>query len=338
MGTYIPSDGLATSSWHIRDTSGRGNDINVEEVWPTYTGRGIRVGVYDDGVQAGHPDLNNNYDSSLHFVFNGVAQNPTNVINTGSAGAQRNDRPHGTAVAGIIAAEADNHGTVGVAYDARITAVVASGTPESGQLDYAYQKMAWAKNFDVTNHSYGSYEPFGYAMPSDMPVHYGSAAQSTFGGAVRAGMEVAAEQGRDGLGTVFVASAGNNRIAWGEDTNQDGRIDHNPNASGVVDTWHRASDANLSGAHTNSRYSITVGALDFGENTDPTIWVASYSNPGANLLVAAPGDIPTTDLTGNEGFWFARSIPLGNAYDSGNYMSGFGGTSAAAPVVTGSWR
>src|SRR5262245_8197115 len=37
--SYIPSDPLASSSWQI-------NDIRVQEVWPTYTGRGIKVGVY----------------------------------------------------------------------------------------------------------------------------------------------------------------------------------------------------------------------------------------------------------------------------------------------------
>jgi hypothetical protein len=49
---YIPSDGLAVYSWQIDDISGRGNDVDVQAVWPTYTGRGINVGVYDDGVQS----------------------------------------------------------------------------------------------------------------------------------------------------------------------------------------------------------------------------------------------------------------------------------------------
>jgi Ca2+-binding RTX toxin-like protein len=329
-GTYIPSDGLATASWHIRDTSGRGFDINVEDVWPTYTGRGVKVGIYDDGVQSSHPDLNNNYDSSLHFPS--ATENPNDVL--GTVGVQGDDKPHGTGVAGIVAAEADNWGTVGVAYNARITAVVANGT-------LLYEKMAWARNFDVTNHSYGSWEPFGHAMPADPPVHYGSLSEADFarvtsfyGGAIQAGMEVAAEQGRHGLGSVFVVSAGNNRVPWGEDTNGDKKVNHATYA-GKVDLWHRASDANLAGAHVNSRYTITVGALDFGANTDPTIRVASYSNPGANLLVTAPSGIPATDLTGNDGFWLARSIPQNNAYDSGNYNGDFGGTSGAAPVVTG---
>jgi Ca2+-binding RTX toxin-like protein len=341
-GAYIPNDGLATSSWHIRDTSGRGFDINVEDVWPTYTGRGVKVGIYDDGVLATHGDLNNNYDRSLHFVFIDRTQrdanqnpieirttpDPTRVIDTGPNGA---DKSHGTAVAGIIASEANNQGTVGVAYNARLTGVVAYGTTESGRLDYAYQAMAWARNFDVTNHSYWNHEPFGYGMSTDLPVRYASTSdkdeERSFGDAVRAGMEVAAEQGRHGLGNVFVVSAGNGRAVWTRDDNGDGTLS--------VNEVHRANDANLSAPHINSRYSVTVGALEFGANTDPTVRVAWYSNPGANLLVVAPSDIPTTDLTGNHGYEEIKNPRQNNAYDRGNYTPDFGGTSAAAPVVAG---
>ncbi len=53
-------------------------------------------------------------------------------------------------------------------------------------------------------------------------------------------------------------------------------------------------------------------------------FVASYSNPGASLLVVAPGNgITTDDVTGALG------------YTAGDYTSGFGGTSAATPELSG---
>ena len=71
------------------------------------TGRGVRVAVIDSGVQVDHPDLAGEVELSENFVA---------------------DRPHaeahGTGVAGIIAARADNRvGIVGVAPQARLMAL-----------------------------------------------------------------------------------------------------------------------------------------------------------------------------------------------------------------------
>ena len=72
------------------------------------TGRGVRVAVIDSGVETGHPDLAGQVVHNQNFV---------------------DDRPspaegHGTAVAGIIAARADNGaGIAGVAPQARLMAM-----------------------------------------------------------------------------------------------------------------------------------------------------------------------------------------------------------------------
>jgi hypothetical protein len=71
-------------------------------------GRGVHVAVVDSGIQADHPDLSGQLSARLNMVA---------------------DRPdsgelHGTAVAGIIAARADNHvGIAGVAPLARVLAL-----------------------------------------------------------------------------------------------------------------------------------------------------------------------------------------------------------------------
>lgn len=103
-------------------------------------------------------------------------------------------------------------------------------------------------------------------------------------------IENAVANGRGGLGTSIVFAAMNNRAA-GDNVNY-----HN---------------------YQNSPYVITVGATDaYGK-------VASFSNPGAALLVAAGGNgIVTDDRSGSSG------------WSSGDYVTA-SGTSYAAPAVSG---
>jgi subtilisin family serine protease len=81
------------SAWHLAD------------LHRIATGRGIKVAVIDSGIEAGHPDLSGQLILNRNFV----------------SGQQLADEQHGTGVAGIIAAKADNHiGIAGVAPNARL--------------------------------------------------------------------------------------------------------------------------------------------------------------------------------------------------------------------------
>lgn len=101
--------------------------------------------------------------------------------------------------------------------------------------------------------------------------------------------------GRDGKGSIFIWAAGNGRNI-GSNVNYDG--------------W------------ASIRYSIAVGAV--GNQGQ----VASYSEPGAPMLITAPSSgntssIRTTDLRGQAGV------------DPGDCRIDFGGTSSASPLVAG---
>ena len=114
--------------------------------------------------------------------------------------------------------------------------------------------------------------------------------------------------GRGGLGNIYTWAGGNG-----------GQIGDNVNYDG----------------YANSRYTIAVGAIDHNGVR------ASYSEPGAALLVVAPSagqavGITTTDLMGANGYNAAGTAdpgmdPLANV----NYTSTFGGTSSSTPVVSG---
>ena len=107
------SDPLYGCQWHLNNdnqfSNGAGQDIRVEEVWPTYTGSGINVAVVDHGMHYQHEDLtdnvltafNHNYDPRLTDIYHPYEN-------------------HGTAVAGLIAAKDNSLGMRGVAPGAKI--------------------------------------------------------------------------------------------------------------------------------------------------------------------------------------------------------------------------
>ena len=107
------NDPLYGCQWHLNNDgqfrNSAGQDIRVEEVWPTYTGSGINVAVVDDGMHYRHEDLadnvltsfNHNYDPDLTDIYHPFED-------------------HGTAVAGLIAAKDNSLGMRGVAPGAKI--------------------------------------------------------------------------------------------------------------------------------------------------------------------------------------------------------------------------
>lgn len=123
----------------------------------------------------------------------------------------------------------------------------------------------------------------------------------------RSAIETGLAQGRAGLGTLYVWAAGNGALA-GDNANYDG--------------------------YANHRGVIAVAALG------PSGQRASYSEPGANLWLSAPGGtgscsaagrLATTDRSGAEG------LNAGGAEDYSvlEYTRCLQGTSAAAPLVSG---
>jgi subtilisin-like proprotein convertase family protein len=239
---YTPNDPLLGNQWHLFQIGrlGFGTTANISglgRIWSEYTGTSLDVGIWDDGIQSSHWDLSGNYDSSMQVIINGL-------LNDGQP--LTGDDAHGTSVAGLIAALNNGLGGVGVVFGAEITGIRIFGGADdiNDQWPRYLETLNYLGNFDVTSHSYGSYPDF--ALYDDT---------SKFG--------IAAANGRAGLGTLNVKSAGNDNIHGGGD------------------------------ALDSSRFTVTVGALDTAGNA------ASYSTYGAHLLVSAPAGSVTTDLLGN---------------------------------------
>lgn len=275
--SWMPDDGFATAEWHLYTT-------RTVFAWGEATGKGVKVGVFDTGIDATNPDLKPNVRTDLG--------RDTLTLTTGGAPVTDTDN-HGTLVAGVIAAARDDKGVIGVAYDAQLVSLYSPGKYGDNLLKEIVNAYQYAKSLDVLNNSWG----YGNLLRADAKwAFYDNANDPAFAPAFKALQELAAE-GRNGLGTVVVQSAGNG-YNYGDDTNL-----HN---------------------FQNSRYIITVGATDHEGSS------SYFSTSGASILVAAPGgaghgdysSIITTDRTGEAGL-----NDINAAFADG--------TSFSAPIVSG---
>ena len=209
---------------------------------------------------------------------------------------------HGTSVAGIIAATAGNGlGVAGVAPSARLAAMrIFSG----GNLPLSDLSMATMFGYRDDMISVQNHS-WGYTGDN----------QERISGLERDAITAAANTGRAGKGVVMVRSAGNERfIVY-------------PSAVRVI------GNANNDGYLTMPE-SIAVAAVRRDGR------VASYSSPGANVLVAAPSSdedegfegIATTDRPGSDGYNVSGP---GDAADYAFGATAFTGTSASAPQISG---
>ena len=84
--TSLPLDGGLQDQWYLYDSTG----INVFPVWSSYTGRGVRVAIFDQGVDATNTELSGS-------VLTCLGRNASNLAVGGSP--ILSDDNHGTAVA-----------------------------------------------------------------------------------------------------------------------------------------------------------------------------------------------------------------------------------------------
>ncbi len=305
---FTPDDPLFDLQWHLQN-SGQGEgiageDINILDAWDSYRGTGVTVGIIDGGTEHTHPDLIDNRWTNPDDPNNGSDDDGNGLVDDqhgwdfveddNEPSTQGTDNAHGTLVAGVTAGRGDNGlGIAGVGFEATI--VPLRLIPGEDDPDITTDDVANALSYrvdvvDVFNNSWGPAYP-GYTEP--IP-------------AVAAAIQQGATTGRNGLGTIYVWAAGNDRSV--------------------------GSDTNYAPSMTNSRYTITVAALDNSGR------VTSYSNPGASLLISAPGGVGpfndpgtviATDNTGDFGFNDGSGLN-----GQGDY-TGAQGTSFAAPVISG---
>ena len=226
-------------------------------------------------------------------VFN--IQHPDLVVNVDKAWLQTQQANgtlpslvsnHATMVAGVMVGAKNGIGGVGVAYEATLGGYYLAN---KGDDLTALGNMV---SYDIANNSWGFENDFAISNLHQGLINTASSLTSN--------AHYAANNGRGGLGTIIVAAGGNNRANGG-------------NAQGSLTS--------------NNRHSIEVGAINAqGDLSTLQTGSSPFSNPGASLLVSAPGShvVSTSHMLETD-----RGSTFGNSY------SAMQGTSFAAPIVSG---
>ena len=243
-----PSDPAFAQQWHLGPEG-----LNVTPVWADYTGRGVRVGILDYGVEWTNPDLDDNQRIDLSLN-----------ADTGLPGGfpVRPSDSHGTAVAGVIAAERNGIGGVGVAYNADLVSFYSRLS--YGAIATAFE--AARGRVDILNNSWGLGGNFENSPDSAFLDDFSRPELTRAATALQA----LAADGRGGLGTVVIMAAGNDNEV-GDNTNL-----HN---------------------FQNSRFVITVGATEKSGQA-----ASFSTRGSSVLVAAPGSRVVTTDRVDTAGY------------------------------------
>src|SRR5215213_7616651 len=274
------SNPLRSYEWQLDGYLTPGSSVfgaNVDLISTEYTGAGIRVGLIDEGFDITHPDLAGRFD--LQNSYDPRDGTITNIRPDSSS------HVHGTWVSGVLGArDDDGFGMIGVAPDSTLVGYYARfGSGGSLRAEMA-DLLARQTDVDISSNSWGYTTQFAdnFLDPSWT--------------SIKDALQLGVTHGRDGLGTVYVFAAGNDRQYTPNSLAYDGDNTNNHNL-------------------TNSRSAITVAA----STADGQI--APFSAPGASILVTAPGVAVLSTM-----------LVYGDPANAFGFVSG---TSFAAPIVSG---
>lgn len=242
-----------SNQWYLDDT---GVGMSAKKAWNYTKGAGIKVAVIDTGVNFEHPDL-------VSCFGGGIDVTDENILN-GNA-SPYDPSSHGTYVAGVIAATANNFGIVGIAPEAKIYSIKVS-TVNRGAAEntrYNTEKYKVIRGFveavnrydvDVINFSAGG--------PEDATLSALIDSISLFG--------------RNGRGCVIVAASGNSAPS-------------NPNVGFPANKANVISVGSINKIGSRSSFSCYGNGLDVvagGERIYTTKGTNSYSQENGTSFSA----------------------------------------------------
>jgi len=198
----IKEEPLQKHQWYIKNTGQRafavfgglpGADLNMAQtIRDNITGRGVVVGIVDNGADVNHPDLKDNINLSKSCSFD--MSDSKNPICRSDNIFPKSD--HGTSVAGIIGASINNSGIRGISPNVELRIFNPIHIDYKGYDILKVLSLGaadYSKDVDIFNQSHSNVYP--HNPPSDELI----TRQYIKGGT----------SGRDGKGQIYVMSAGN---------------------------------------------------------------------------------------------------------------------------------
>ena len=275
-----------------------GNDLDILPLYHRFIGGNENnktiVQVVDIGVEANHEDLDVNLALSLNAINHTNDPTPTSTVT--SSYESPIDVGHGTAVAGIIAAQTNNAlGVRGIVPRAQI----AGSNWLEDQTIPELQKV-WYTQIDddriaVSNNSWGTYffDDVAYELV----------------------LKEAVQKLRNGKGRVFVFAAGNDRENFGNSNLS--YLSNNPYVIAVAALNHLDKYASYSNPGSNVLVSAYGGEHYYTGPTIMTTLLMGKSYYADEIPSGSKGSVTVDEDSGR------------------NYTYAMNGTSAAAPTVSG---
>lgn len=119
----------------------------IKEAYPSLTGKNIKIAIIDSYIDSTHEDLKDSINKSISFIGENESTKDR-IIN------------HGTQVAGIISANDNNYGILGVAPCAEIYSLIAIHNDGFGEIKDVCEAIQWCINnkIDIINISFSAKE------------------------------------------------------------------------------------------------------------------------------------------------------------------------------------
>ena len=287
------TDPLANCQWHLHHPGLPDIDVvdlNLQDVWDSYKGAGVNVAVVDNSMEYTHPDLFPNVNVSLNHSY--LAGR---TIESLYESEYYSITPHGTKVAGIIAAAENDLGVLGVAPKATIYGYnLLRDRTAANEADAMTRNMAVTA---VSNNSWG---------PSD------NGKLQVASGAWKQAINRGVTEGNGGKGISYVWAAGN-----GGAVRRGSRVIDHSNLDEYANYW------GVTAVGEHDIFGNKVPTSEAGTNlwvTVPTVWESS-PEWWAIRIPNIPAGYPRPAVTTTDGGYA--------------YMSNFDATSAAAPMAAG---
>lgn len=239
-----PSVAYIEDDWPLQPFGGKRQttDYGVAKVeapaaWKLgFRGDGVKVGIFDSGIDLEHPDLKDAIDGGVDLVGDGNGLDDCNG--------------HGTHVAGIVGSRDNGKGTVGVAPRARLYSMrFADCNWEGATRSKEIIAIEWAidNGMQVINMSFGATVP----VPS-------AAEEAALNAAYSRGIVLIAASGNSSIPAVGFPAAYESVIAVGATDDED--------QLATFSQW--GEDQELTAPGVNNLSSVPVG---MGQTTDLTV-------------------------------------------------------------------
>lgn len=256
--------------------------IDAELVHPYNKGTGVKVAIIDTGIDYTHTDLDGNYKGGIDFVNNDA--NPMD------------DNGHGTHVAGIVAAEDNDFGVIGVAPEAYLYGVKVLGSSGSGYLSDVVAGIEWSvqNGMQVISMSLGTDSDY---------LSLKNAVDNAYQG-----------------GVVVVAAAGNdgNVAGTGDNVDYPARYDSviaiaATDSSNTRASWSSTGPAVELSAPGVSIYSTLLGG-GYGTKSGTSMAAPHVSGTAALILKSDETVWKTLGYTNGDGIW--TNVEVRNVLDN----------------------